>query len=133
MLNANEDGSWDLAGDYKDRCVNLYGDAKTVENMTKFVRDMQDRRINYSSANMQSEIFLEALMVVKQLPGDWHTGMNSLQSIYNLYYVGFLDQFQELLGWKKISNDVRSCYYQAARLVSFVSDELSRFMAHQFV
>ena len=101
--------------------------------MTKFVRDMQDRQISYSAANVQAEIFLQALDCVVELPGDWHTGLNTLTSIYNLYYVGFLDQFQDHLYWKRINKDVRSCYYQAQRLVTFVHDELMRFFVHQFV
>ena len=56
-----------------------------------------------------------------------------LTSIYNLYYVGFLDQFQDLLHWEKINKDVRSCYYLASRLVEFVSKEMMRFFIHQFV
>ena len=127
------DGSWALAEDYMSRRIYVYGGAKTIENIAKFVRDVQERQISFSEANMQSEIFLEALTCVRDLPGDWHTGLNTLTSIYNLYYVGFLDQFQDLLGWKKINKDVRSCYYGASRLVEFVSDELMRFFIHQFV
>ena len=122
-----------LAKGWEDHRIYLYGDAKTVENMAKFVRDMQDRKISYSVANMQSEIFLQALTCVVELPGDWHTGMNTLQSIYSIYYTGFLDQFQSLLYWKRINKDVAGCYYQAQNLVSFVHEELMRFFVHQFV
>ena len=80
-----------LAEDWKSIRVYLYGDTKTIENMTKFVCDMQDRQISYSASNVQAEIFLQALDCVIELPGDWHTGLNTLTSIYNLYYVGFLD------------------------------------------
>ena len=133
VLVQNEGGGWDLADDYKTRRIYLVGDAKTVENMTKFVRDMQIRRISYSTANVQSEIFLEALSAIKKFPGDWHTGLNMLTSIYKLYYVGFLDQFQDMLEWKRVNDDVSKCYYQAGRLVTFVSDELTRFFAHQYI
>ena len=61
VLVEDEDGGWALAEDWETRRVYLYGDAKTIENMTKFVRDMQDRKISYSVANVQSEIFLQAL------------------------------------------------------------------------
>ena len=69
---------------------------------------------------------LQALEAVIELPGDWHAGLSMLQSIYSLYYVGFLNQIQSLLGWKRINQDVRGCYYQASRLVIFVHDELMR-------
>ena len=94
---------------------------------------MQDRRISYSAANVQSEIFLKALTVVMDLPGDWHAGLCKVQSIFNYCYVGFLDQFQDHLDWKRISKDVSSCYYQATRLMTFVFDELTRFFAHQYI
>ena len=133
VLLQDEDGSWSLAEDYKSRRVYVYGDAKTIENMAKFVHDMQERKISFTEANLQSKIFLEALTCVRDLLGDWYTGLNTLASMYNLYYVGFLDQFQDLLAWKKINKDVCSCYYLASRLVEFVSDELMRFFIHQFV
>ena len=91
-----------LADDYKSRMVYVYGDGKMIENIAKFVRDMQERNVTFSEANVQSEVFLEALTCVRDLPRDWHTGLNILPSIYNLYYVGFLDQFQDLLKWKRI-------------------------------
>ena len=40
VLVASSDGSWDLAPDWEERKIYLFGDAKTIENMTKFVRDM---------------------------------------------------------------------------------------------
>ena len=48
VLEQIEDGSWKLADDWEKRRVYLFGDAKTIENMTKFVRDMQDRKISYT-------------------------------------------------------------------------------------
>ena len=79
------DGSWYLADDYKSHWVYVYGYAKIIEKMSKFVRDIQERKISSSEANLLSEIFLEALTCVRDLPGDWHTGLNTLTSIYNLY------------------------------------------------
>ena len=98
VLISHENGGWSLAEDWNTQRIYLFGDAKTIENMTKFVRDMQERKISYSMANMQAKIFLQALECVVEIPGDWHTGLNMLTSIYNMYYHGFLDQFQELLG-----------------------------------
>ena len=54
-----------------------------------------------------------------ELPGDWHAVLNMAQSISNVCYVAFIDQFQELLGWKRVNKDVSSCYYQATRFWSF--------------
>ena len=94
---------------------------------------MQLRKITYTEANLQADIFVKSLSVVMEIPGDWHASMSMLTSIHNLYYDGFLDCFQELLKWKRIHKDVRSCYFQAMRLTTFVHDELMRFFIHQFV
>ena len=40
VLEEDEDGSWQLAEDYKSRRIYLVVDAKTVEKIVKFVRDM---------------------------------------------------------------------------------------------
>ena len=108
----------------------MFGDAKTIENVAKFVRDMQERR-----ANIQSEVFLKALTVIQEVPGDWHTGVNMLSSIYNVYYHGFLEEFQGLLHWKweNVKKDVRSCYFQVSWLATFVHDELCQLFIHIFV
>ncbi len=70
-----KDGSWTLADDWANRRVYLFGDAKTIENMSKFVKDMQDRKISYTHANVQAEVFLKALSRIVEAPGDWHTGI----------------------------------------------------------
>ena len=90
-------GEWQLATNWEERNVYVAGDAKTIENVAKFVREMQERRLSYSAANIQADVFLKALTRVMPFPGDWHTGLNMLTSIYKLYYDGFLDQFQSML------------------------------------
>ena len=70
---------------------------------------------------------------MKTFPGDCHKGLNMAILLYNLYYVGFIDKLQDLLGWNKINKEVRGCYYQATRLITFLSDELTRFFAYQFI
>ena len=67
--------SWELKPDWESRRGFIFGDAKTIENMFKFIRDMQDRRITYLADNVQADIFLKALTVVMDIPGDWHAGL----------------------------------------------------------
>ena len=93
---------------------------------------MQDSRTTFSTDNAQAEIFLEAISVVMPLLGDWHTGLNYAQAIFNYCYHGFLEEFQDMLGWKRINKDVSSCYYQATRLITFVFEEMIRFLVHQY-
>ena len=70
FLIKRDGGQWDLTDNCKSRQIYLVGDAKTVENMVKCVRDMQDRQITYSHTSIQAEVFLSALSVVMALPGD---------------------------------------------------------------
>ena len=35
---------------------------------------------------MQAEIFLESFQNIMFFPGDWHTGMNVLQSIFKVFW-----------------------------------------------
>ena len=59
-----------LGDDWIEQRIYVFGDGNTITNMTTFVRDTQERRISYSAANVQAEIFLKALTVVMDLPGD---------------------------------------------------------------
>ena len=71
--------------------------------------------------------------MIMDMPGDWHADLSMAQSIFNVCYTGFLDEFQDLLGWKHINSAVSKCYFQSTRLITFVHDELLWFFTHQFV
>jgi len=82
---------------------------------------------------MQAEIFLESFQNIMFLPGDWHTGMNMLQSIYKVFWTNILSPIKSFLGWKRISKDVQGCYFQAARLVRYIHNLLSAYLLRCFV
>ena len=132
ILVEKDDGTWELASNWKERRAYLFGDAKTVENIAKFVRDLSSRPLSYDEQSHQADIFLDAMSVVMQLPGDWHAGLAMLQAIYSLFYRGFLEPFKAALKWQRVTNDVRGCYFQASRLAGFVADELMRALMYEF-
>jgi hypothetical protein len=82
---------------------------------------------------MQAEIFLNAFNCVMFLPGDWHAGMNMLQSIYKIFWADILKPFRDLLKWKCISNDVRGCYFQASCLVQYSNDVVSSYLIRLYI
>ena len=127
-----EDGTWELAPNWESRRPYLFGDAKTVENVSKFVRELASRQMSYDTIHHQADIFMDAMSIVMQLPGDWHAGLAMLQAIYTLFYRAFLEPFQKALGWKRINIDVSGCYFQASRLAGFVADELMRALVYEF-
>ncbi len=67
------------------------------------------------------------------IPGDWHTGMNYLQSIYKVFWDVLLKPMRDMLGWSRITKDVRGVYYQASRLVVYCHKQLTRYLFQDFV
>ncbi len=132
ILIEKSDGTWELAEGYEKRRMYLFGDCKTIENLAKFSRDLSNRKLSYDKAADQAAIFMDALEVVMDMPGDWHAGLAMLKSIYTLFYDGFLKPFQEALGWKRINIDVGGCYYQSCRLAGYVADELTRALMYEY-
>ncbi len=67
------------------------------------------------------------------LPGNWHTGMNMLQSIYKLFWINLLKPLRDLLGWKRILKDDCSSYYQVLWLVKCAHDDVSLCLQRSFM
>ena len=115
MYNQNE--TWAL-----HRCATFcrvfcFGDLKTFENSTAFVNKLSTCSLSFKQSSLQAEIFLDAFKLVMFLPGNWHTGLNMLMSIYKIFWSDLLKPFQDLLRWKRLLKGVRSCYFQASCLV----------------
>jgi hypothetical protein len=94
---------------------------------------LSHRPLTFEESSMQAEIFLESFQNIMFLPGDWHTGMNMLQSIYIVFWTNILSPIKSFLGWKRISKDVRGCYVQAACLVRYIHNVLSTYFLRCFV
>ena len=110
----------------------MFGDAKTIENVTKFVRDMQEQRISHDSKH-----------TVRGLPqgsyrcsgGPWILAYEPQHAHINIQYIlpWLFGRVAGSASLRNISKDVRSCYFQASWLVTFVHDELCQFFIHKFV
>lgn len=59
--------------------------------------------------------------------------MNPLQSIYKLFWTDLVNFLRDLLAWKRISKDVRSCYYQASWLAKYTYDVVSAYIWRAYV
>jgi hypothetical protein len=110
LLKYNDDNTWDIAADVNKRRLYSSGDRKLNENCSAFVSTLSHRPLTFEESSMQAEIFLESFQNIMFLPGDWHTGMNMLQSIYKVFWTDILSPNKSFLGWKQISKDVRGCY-----------------------
>ena len=59
--------------------------------------------------------------------------MNQLQSIYKLFWTDLLKPLRDHLAWKRISKDVRQCYYQASRLVKYTYGIVLSYLLRAYV
>ena len=133
LIKYNDDNTWGLADDVHTRRLYSFGDRKSNENASAFVTTLSHRPLTFEESSMQAEVFLESFQNVMFLPGDWHTGMNMLQSIYKVFWTDILCPLKSFLGWKRISMDVRGCYFQAARLVRYIHNVMSTYLLRCFV
>ncbi len=122
IYNNNNDETWALHRFAKLRRFYCFGDRKTIKNSSAFVIKLSNHSLSFDESSIQAEIFLEAFETVMFMPGNWHTGMNMLQSIYKLFWTDLLKPLGDKLGWKRIAKDVRSCYIQASRLVIYLNN-----------
>ena len=133
LLQYKEDELWELADDVGTRRLYSFGDRKSNENCTAFLSTLTHRPLTFKESSMQAEIFLESFWNIMFLPGDWHTGMNMLQSVYKVFWADILGPMKLFLGWKRIAQDVRGCYFQAVRLVRYIHNSLSTYLLLCFV
>ena len=133
FIKYNNDNTWGLADDVHTRRLYSFGDRKSNENASAFVTTLSNRPLTFEESSMQAEVFLDSFQNVMFLPGDWHTGMNMLQSIYKVFWTDILGPMKSFLGWKRISKDVRGCYFQAARLVRYIHNVMSTYLLRCFV
>jgi hypothetical protein len=133
VLIYNEDETWALHKYAKLCWLYCFGNHKTIKNSSAFVNKLSNCSLLFEETSIQSEIFLEAFNKVLFLPGNWHTGMNMLQSIYKLFWTNLLKPLRDLLGWKRISKDVWSCYYQALQLVKYTNNVVSSYLIQAFI
>jgi hypothetical protein len=133
LLQYKDNESWELAHDVGTRRLYSFGDRKSNENCTAFLSTLTHRPLTFEESSLQADIFLESFRNIMFLPGDWHTGMNMLQSINKVFWTDILGPMKLFLGWKRIAKDVRGCYFQAARLVRYIHNSMSTYLLRCFV
>jgi len=90
VLVYDQNETWALHGCAKFRRLYCFGDHKTIENRTAFVNKLSTHSLSFKQFSWQAEIFLDAFKLVMFLPGDWHTGLNMLLSIYKIFWSDLL-------------------------------------------
>jgi hypothetical protein len=133
ILKYIDDGTWQLADNAEMCQLYSYGDQKLNENCSAFLFTLNPRPLMFQESSMQAEIFLESFQNIMFLLGDWHTSMNMLQTIYKVFWVDILNPMKTFLGWKCTSNDIRCCYFKAARLVRYIHNAMSTYLLRCYV
>jgi hypothetical protein len=133
VLKYIDNGTWQLDANAKTRHLYSYGDQKSNKNCSAFLYNLNNRPLTFEESSVQAEIFLESFNNIMFLPGDWHTGMNMLQTIYKVFWVDILNPMKIMLGWKCISRDIHGCYFQAARLVRNIHKAMSTYLLRCYV
>ena len=90
VLVYDQNETWALHRCAKFCCLYCFGDCKTFENSTAFVNKLSTCSLSFEQSSLQAEIFLDAFKLVMFLPGDWHTGLNMLMSIYKISWSDLL-------------------------------------------
>ena len=133
ILIHNEDGGWDLANDWERKRIYVVGDVKTADNIDKFIRDLIKRPLSSNRVNQLAGTFEKAMTRIVIKAGDWYAGLSMVQSIFNIFWDGFLESFYHILQWKKIYKDARNCYFVASRLIMFIQEQLISILMHSMI
>jgi hypothetical protein len=133
VLQEESDGSWSRVPSRVNREMMCFGDRTTNENIAAFILSLQDRPMSLEEASIQSEVFLDAVLDTQFLPGDWHTSLNMLQSIFNVHWHWLLSPLKDMLKWCRISVDVCGCYYQASKLVMLTNQSFKAYLIQAVV
>ena len=108
--------------------MHAVGDRATLENCSSFENRLADQGTTTDASYGQSEVFLETFDGTVFWPGDWHTGMNMLQSIHKVYWDNFLGPLRDILRWTRLRKDCRDNY-----LTKFANREALRYLWHGYV
>ncbi len=105
-----------------------YGDRKSNEYCTAFLSTLNHWPLIFEESSLQAEIILSHLIILCFYP---ETGIQEW-TCFNQYTKFFgneiLNPMKMFLGWKRISRDVRGCYFQAARLVRYAHNAMSTYL-----
>ena len=71
---------------FESKYMIMNGDRKTHKNTESFNSLSQDRDLSLEEKSVQADIILDVFDHTLFLPGDWHTGMNMVQAISNIYW-----------------------------------------------
>ena len=133
MIYEEEKTAWSAGWDAPYRRMYVNGDRKSNENTESFNNKAQDRSLSLDEQAMNTETYIELIERTYFGAGDWHAGMNMMQTINKIYWDVLIDPVREMLGWQRVTKDCRACYYQCSKLTLFLNSYVYRYLWHRFV
>ena len=111
------------------------GDAKTADLFEKCLFNLMNNPVFSVDQEkfVELDTFVNTMKRLHVKPGDWYAGLTMLQSIMNTFWDGFLQPIVKRLGWKRIRQDCRDCYFQASRCIRYVYHELIKILMEHYV
>jgi hypothetical protein len=120
---------------WKKKWLFIVGDGLSLERMFQFFDDVMSavdgrqslldgKKWSFRKAFQQSLVFNDVIERVVPINGDLHSRFHTLDTLYRLFYGGFLQPIQQHLPWKKIcGTDVTKLYEQCHLLIMTVYEE----------
>ena len=139
LLTWDEDrGIYEPGLDWEEKWLFVVGDGLSIDRLFQFFDDLMAisdaKTSTFRAAYKQAMAITHVLHRVVPINGDLHVRFHMLDSIFRLFYGGFLQCVQHRLKWKRIDgNDVAQTYRQAHRLAVIVFEELDRLMIDAFL
>jgi hypothetical protein len=114
-------GLYQLCKDWEQQNLALVGDGLMLDRIRQFFDDIKEITegtvSSFKDAYRQSLVLNQALSRVVPAPGDLHTRSHQLDSIYRMFWGGFLQPICWKLGRKKVKGtDVTASYSQCHML-----------------
>ena len=133
MITVDADNMISKTDVFNHKSMIMNGDRKTHECTESFQSLAADRNMSLEEKSRIAEITLDVFDRCLFAPGDWHTGMNMMQGLYNIYWHMILKHMKKWLKIARLSKDVRNCYFEASRLILFCNREFARYLWHDFI
>ena len=126
------------AASWNDKWLFIVGDGLSIDRIFQFFDDVMaitdSKTVSFRQAYRQAMAISRVIHRVVPITGDLHVRFHMLESIYRLFYGGFLQCFQHRLKWKRLDPiDVSNSYRLCHRLVALVYEETERLMFDVFV
>ena len=133
LIVQDSEGKWVKSDEFERKRALIFGDVKTCDNIDLILNRVRDREPNTVVSEEGAAVIEAALEKLVVIPGDWHAGLCMLQSIFDIYWEGFLQPFSRVNKTSRVSKDVSQNYYTSSKLVLYVRESLIANMMHGFV